>query len=327
VRRREFITLLGGATVAWPLAVRAQQPAPPLIGFLGSLTPEPLRAQLAAFHRALNEAGYSDGQNVELEFRWAEGRYDRLPALAADLVARRVAVLFATGGDPGALAAKAATTTIPIVFLSGSDPVKLGLVASLARPGGNATGVSLIATPLTEKRVGLLRELLPNAATLAMLVNPNFPNSEDQVRDAREATGRVGMKLIVVSAATEGAFEPAFASLVAQRGDALLVGADPFFSSQRDRIVALAAHHKVPVMYFWAEFAAAGGLMSYGTSLRDGFRLAGIYVARILKGAKPADLPVLQPTKFEFVINLKTAKTLGLEVPPGLSSMADEIIE
>jgi putative ABC transport system substrate-binding protein len=299
----------------------------PVIGFLGVLTPEPLRAQLTAFNSALNEQGYADGQNVQIEYRWAEAQYHRLPALASELAALQPAVLFATGGDPGALAAKAATTTIPIVFLSGSDPTELGLVASLARPGGNATGVSLIATPLAEKRVGLLRELLPNAATLAMLINPRFPNSEGQVRDAREATLRVSMSLFVVSAATEAALEPAFASLVAQRCDALLVAADPFFSSQRDRIVALAARHKVPTVYFWRELAAAGGLMSYGASLSDAYRLAGIYVGRILKGEKPADLPVVQPTKFELILNLKTANALGLEIPAKLLAIADEVIE
>jgi putative ABC transport system substrate-binding protein len=247
MRRRTFITLLGGAS-AWPLAARSQQPAMPAVGFLG-VARGPLRAQLAALHRALNEAGYVDGQNVQIEYRWAEGSYDRMFALAADLAARPVSVLLATGGDPGALAAKAATTVIPVVFIAGTDPVKLGLVASLSRPGGNATGVHLFQTLLEEKRVGLLREFLPSAATVAMLVNPAFPSTEPQVRSAREATGHIGMKLVVANAATESAFEGAFASLVEQRADALLVGADPFFNSRRDRIVALAAQHKLPAMY------------------------------------------------------------------------------
>jgi putative ABC transport system substrate-binding protein len=268
-----------------------------------------------------------DGQNVTIEYRWAEGHYERMPRLAADLAARPVSVLLATGGEPGALAAKAATTTIPVVFITGTDPVKLGLVASLSRPGGNATGVHLFQAMLEEKRVGLLREFLPSAATLAMLVNPNFPSVEPQVRSAREATHRIGMRLVVVNAATESAFEPAFASLVEQRANALLVGADPFFNSRRDQIVALAAHHKMPTMSIWAEFAAAGGLASYGPSLADAYRQTGIYIARILKGERPADLPVVQSTKFEFVINLKTAKALGLDVSPNLLTLADEVIE
>jgi putative tryptophan/tyrosine transport system substrate-binding protein len=326
LRRRQFITLLGGAAAAWPLAARGQQKIP-TIGFLGVLTPQPLATQLAAFTAALNASGYVDSTSVHIEYRWAEGEYERLPGLAADLIAHPVAVLFATGGDPGALAATAASRTTPIVFLSGSDPVQLGLVNSLARPGGNATGISLIATPLAEKRIGLLRELLPNAAKLAMLVNPKFPNTEVQVHDARQASARVDMELVLVSAGIEDEFPVAFANLVDQKCDTLLVAADPFFSSQRDRIVALAAQYRVPAIYFWRELAIAGGLMSYGASLSDAYRLGGIYVARILNGDKPADLPVVQPTKFELVLNLRTARSLGLTFPPTLLATADEVIE
>jgi putative tryptophan/tyrosine transport system substrate-binding protein len=325
LKRRDFITLLGGAAAS-PLTAHAQQPSVPVVGFLG-VAPAPLRAQLAALHRALAEAGYVDGRNIRIEYRWSAGDHERMRSLAAELAALPVDVLLATSGDAGALAAKGATTTIPVVFIAGSDPVKLGLVPSLARPGGNATGVHVFTTQLEEKRIGLLRQLVPSAATLGMLANPQYPATELQVDNVREATRRIGLKLAVVTAATDSAIESAFASFVEQRAEVLLVAGDPFFNSRRDRIVALAAHHKLPAMSLWAEFAVAGGLASYGPSLADAYRQAGIYVARILKGEKPGELPIVQPTQFEFVINLKTSKALQLEVPATLQLLADEVIE
>jgi putative tryptophan/tyrosine transport system substrate-binding protein len=325
LRRREFVGLLGGVA-AWPLVARAQQPAMPLVGFLG-VTPGPLRAQLAALHRALAEAGYVDGRNIRIEYRWSEGDHERMRKLAAELAALPVEVLLAASGDAGALAAKAATAAIPVVFITGSDPVKLGLVASLARPGGNATGVHLFSSQLEEKRIELLRELVPSAATLGLLVNPQYPGTDLVIHNVREASRRIGLKLVIVTAATDSVIEPAFASFVEQRADILLVGSDPFFNSRRDRIVTLAVHHNLPAMSLWAEFAAAGGLASYGPSLADAYHQTGSYVARILKGEKPVELPVVQPTRFDFVINLKTAKTLGLEVPGTLLVRADEVIE
>jgi putative tryptophan/tyrosine transport system substrate-binding protein len=328
MRRRDFITLLGGAAAAaWPVGARAQQQAMPVVGYFNSGSPAALSESLAALRHSLREAGFVDGRNVRIEARWAEGRYERLTGIAAELVAQNVAILVATGGEPAALAAKAATTTIPVVFLVGADPVQSGLVQSLARPGGNLTGMSLFTSVLEEKRVGLLYEMMPRARRLALLVNPEFTNAETQGADARAATGRLGIELVVLSASNETQIDHAFEALPSQRPDALLVAADPLFNSRRERIVALAARAKLPAFYQWREFPQAGGLISYGTSLSDAYRQVGVYVARVLRGARPADLPVLQPTEFELVINLTTAKTLGLEIPPMLLARADEVIE
>jgi ABC-type uncharacterized transport system substrate-binding protein len=326
LKRREFITLLGGATV-WPLAARAQQPAVPVVGFLHSASPGPFADAVAAFRQGLSETGYIEGQNVAIEYRWAEGQYDRLPALAADLVGRQVTVIAAIAGSAPAQAAKAATASIPIVFVSGGDPVSEGLVASLNRPGGNVTGVSWIATALVPKQLDLLRRLIRNPAMIGALVNPSYADRDLQMRELQEAGGAIGQKINVMQAATPHDLDTAFASLVQQGASALIVANDPFFVSRRDQIVALAARHKIPAMYFSREFTAAGGLLSYGASLIDATRQGGLYTGKILKGARPADLPVLQPTKFDLVVNLKTAKALGLDVPDKLLALADEVIE
>jgi putative ABC transport system substrate-binding protein len=326
MQRRGFITLLGGAAVTWPLAARAQQKAMPVIGCLITGSPDPNSPLLAAFREGLSEAGYVEGQNVAIEYRWVEGHYDRLPALAADLVGRKVDLIMANS-PPSALAAKGATSTIPIVFRSGADPVGDGLVASLARPGGNLTGVSNLVDELTAKRLELLSDLVPRAGVIALLVNPNNAVAERVIRDVQEAARPKGLQLHVLKATSESEIDTAFASLVQLHASALVVGADPFLSSRRERLVALASRHAVPAIYAWREFADAGGLISYGPSLTSAFRLLGAYAGKVLKGAKPADLPVQQPTKFELVINIKTAKSLGLTVPLPLLAQVDDVIE
>jgi putative ABC transport system substrate-binding protein len=326
LRRRDFITLLGGTAVAWPLAARAQQPAMPVVGFLHSGLPEPIAPLVAAFRNGLSEMGYVEGRNITIDYRWAEGRYDRLAGLAAELVHRQVAVILG-GGPPAALAAKAATTTIPVVFVSGDDPVKSGLVAALNRPEANVTGVSAFTGQLGAKQLGFLRELLPNAAVVALLVNPNNPLTERVTKDVQAAAASTGHRIHIVAANSENDFGRAFVMIDEIAANAVIVGADPFFWSRRDQLVALTARHAIPAIFELREFAAVGGLMSYGASIADGYRQAGIYTGRILRGTKPSDLPVLQPIKFEFVINLNTAKALGLTFPPGLLAIADEVIE
>jgi ABC-type uncharacterized transport system substrate-binding protein len=327
MRRREFITLLGAAPMVLPINARAQQPALPVVGFLSSRSPNESTSAVAAFRQGLTEAGYVEGQNVHIAFHWAEGQYDRLPPLAADLARRQVAVILATGGNPPALAAKAATATIPIVFIIGSDPVEVGLVASLNRPGGNVTGVSLFTSMLVAKRLELLRELVPTATTIAFLVNPNNSNAAPDTKVVQTAARGFGLQLVVLSAAIENDIDAAFATLVQQRANALLVNTDSFFLTRRNQFVALAVRHAVPTIHDLREFTAAGALASYGTDLADAYRQGGVYVSRIVKGEKPADLPVIQPTKFELVINLKAAKALGLDVPASLLARADEVIE
>jgi putative ABC transport system substrate-binding protein len=324
MRRRKFVALLGGVVAAWPFAARAQQKAMPVIGVLSAgRTSGPF---LDAFRQGLSEAGYVEGQNLSIEYRWAEGNYDRLPALAADLVGRKVDLIIASN-PPSALAAKSATSTIPIVFRGGADPVADGLVASLAQPGGNLTGVSL-ADDVTAKRLDLLSELVPRARVIALLVNPNNANAERVIRDVQEAARTKGLQLHVLKAGSESEIDTAFASLVQLHAEALVVGADPFLSnSRREQLVALASRCAVPAIYAWREFAASGGLISYGASLTSAYRLVGAYAGKVLKGAKPADLPVQQPTTFELVVNLKTAKALGLTVPPSILARADEVIE
>jgi len=326
MKRREFITLFGGAA-AWPLSARGQKPAMPVIGFLSSRSSDESKQVVAAFYSGLQENGFVNGQNVAIEYRWAEGEYGRLRGLAADLVRRGVAVLVTGGGDPSALAAKAETSTIPIVFTIGGDPVKVGLVASLNRPGGNVTGVSTLAALPEAKRLGLLREVMPAAALFGVLINPSYPGAEAQSREVQEAGRAIGRQIGIVNAANDEALETAFATLGQQRADALLVAADPFLFSRRDRIVALAAQLKLPAIYEFRGFADAGGLMSYGTNLNDSYRQVGVYAGRVLKGAKPADLPVQQLIKFEFVINLRTAKALGIKFSDNVLSLADEVIE
>jgi putative ABC transport system substrate-binding protein len=326
MRRREFITLLGGAA-AWPLAARAQQPAVPVIGHLTGGPLDPGFFTVVAFRQGLKESGYVEGRNVVIEYRGADEQSDRLPALAADLVSRRVSVILATGGPASPLAAKMATASIPIVFVTGGDPVRLGLVASLSRPSRNITGVVFLTNSLAAKRLGLLHEMLPKAGAIGFIVNPNSLNADSETKDAQAAAAALGVRLIVVNVGTESDFDPAFAALVQQHADAFVVTGDAFLGRHIGSIVTLAQHHKLPAIYDRREYADAGGLMTYGTSLSEANRQGGIYTGRILKGASPGDLPVLQPTKFELVINLKTAKTLGLTAPPNLLAIADEVIE
>jgi len=327
LRRRELIMLLGGTAAAWPLGVRAQAPAMPVIGVLSSASPGGFRQLLAAFRQGLSEAGYVDGKNLVIEYRWAEGHYERLPALAADLVRRQARLVVATGGTVSALAARSATGTIPLLFVSGVDPVQIGLVASLSRPGGHATGVTVYTAALVAKRLELLRELVPGAATIAVLVNPDGVSTASEIGDMEAGTRAAGVQLLVLKATSQSDIEAAFASAVQQRAGALLVSADPFFTSRRVQLIALAARHAVPVAYPWRVYAESGGLMSYGPSLTWAYHQNGVYAGRILKGAKPGDLPVQLPTKFDLVVNLKTAKALGLTVSRTLLAGADELVE
>ena len=328
MKRREFITLLGGAAVAWPLAARAQQPTMPVVGFVNARAAEGYAHFGTAFRKGLEEAGYVEGQNVMVEYHWLDGRYDRLPSLMADLVRRRVAVIATPGTTAAALAAKAVTSTIPIVFGVGEDPVKLGLVTSMARPGGNATGINFFSVETTTKRLGLLHDLMPKAARIAVLVNPaNAPIADATLRDIPEAARAIGVQIQVLKASTSREIEAAFATLGREPADALFVAADGFFVSRRVQFALLAVRYAIPVIYNSREYAEAGGLMSYGTDIADRLRQAGVMSGQILKGAKPADLPVIQSTKFEFVINLQAARALGLEVPNSIQLLADEVIE
>ena len=325
MRRRDFVALLGGAAAAWPLAARAQQPTLPVIGYLSSGSPAAFAPMVAALRRGLSEAGVVEGKDFVIEYQWVEGQYDRLPTLAADFVRRQVAMIVATGGSRPALAAKAATATIPIVFTGGLDPVELGLVTSLARPGGNATGTINIANDLNAKRLGMLRELVPAATTIAVLSDATVIVNE--LKEIETSARTIGQQILIFEVGSEGDFDKVFESMVQRGASALFVNASPFFTSQRKRLVALAARNAIPASYSFREFVVDGGLMTYGASIPDQHRLAGVYAGRILKGEKPADLPVLRPTKFELVINLNTAKALGLRVPDRILALADEAIE
>jgi len=326
IGRRQFITLLGSAA-AWPLAASAQQATLPVIGFINGASPDGYAPMLAAFHQGLKEVGFVDGQNVTIEYRWAEGQYERLPDLANDLVSHRVAVIAATGGPLVALAAKAATQTIPIVFVIAADPIKLGLVSSFNRPDSNATGVAFLTAALGSKRLELMLELVPKPVTIAVLMNPDNPTSQSELGEVQAAAAALAQNLLVLKGTSARDIEQAFTTLLQQRADALLVTADPVLTGQRTQIVKLAASHAIPAIYSDRDFADAGGLMTYGTSVADAYRQVGVYTGQILKGGKPADLPVIQPTKFELVINLKTAKALGIEIPPKVLALADQVIE
>jgi putative tryptophan/tyrosine transport system substrate-binding protein len=327
MRRREFIVTLSGAAATWPLAARAQQPAMPVIGFISSESPDSFAHFVRAFHEGLSESGYVESRNVAIEYRWARGQLDLLPLLAADLVKRQVNVILASGGSVSAPVAKAATRTIPIVFIMAADPVGLGLVASLNRPGGNVTGVNLLSAELMTKQLDLLHELAPQTRTIALLVNPASPYTELEIKDAQYAAHARGRQLQVLRASSDDELETAFMMLVQQRAEALLIAFNPFFTSHRNQIVQLAARSGIPAVYPAREFATAGGLMSYGGSVTDAYRQAGVYTGKILKGAKPEELPVTQPTKFELVVNLKAARALGLAIPDKLLAVADEVIE
>jgi putative tryptophan/tyrosine transport system substrate-binding protein len=328
IGRRDFVALLGGAAAGWPLAVRAQQTTMPVVGFLNGQSPEGYAERLRGFRQGLKEAGYVEGENVAIEYRWADNQTDRLPQLAADLIRRSVAVIATSGGPASAFAVKAATANIPIVFIVNEDPVKLGLVTSIARPGGNFTGINIFLSELVAKRLGLLRELMPTATRVAVLVNPaDAAITETTLRDVDAAAHTLGLQIQIVRASTGREINAAFATLAGARSDALFVGADPFFAARRVQLANLASHHSIPATYAVREIVEAGGLMSYGSNLADAFRQVGVYAGRILKGAKPADLPVVQSSKFELVINLATAMMLGLEVPPSLLARADEVIE
>ena len=327
MRRRDLIKGVAGSAAAWPFAARAQQSVMPTIGFLSARSPAEAASDLNAFRQGLGETGYFEGKNVTIEYRWAEGRYDRLPALVAELIDRQVAVIAAAGGEPSPLAAKAATATIPIVFIIAGDPVQSGLVASLNRPGGNLTGTTIMVSELGPKRLDLLRQLVPNAASVGVLANPEFQPASAEVRNLEDAAHTLGIKISALNARTESDIDTAFTTIVQQKADALIVGGDPFLFGQRDQLVRLAARYNVPTIYFLREFVNAGGLLSYGPSIANGYRQAGVYTGRILSGAKPAELPVLRPTSFQLFINLKTAKALGLKIPPALLAIADEVIE
>jgi putative ABC transport system substrate-binding protein len=327
MKRREFITLLAGAAAAWPLAALAQVSRVQTVGFMHSLSPEATGAVRAAFLKGLTETGYIEGSNISIEYRWGRGRFEQLPGYAAELVALRVAVIVATGSTVSALAAKAATSAIPIVFTSGDDPLKVGLVEHLNRPGGNITGVTAFATVTAAKRLGLLRELLPNAVAVALLHNPKSPVDAGEMRDLETAARSLGLRFVVVEAGTETELEPAFASIASKGAQALITSTDPFFFDVRGRVVDLAARYAIPTIYDFREYPASGGLMSYGTNIAALYRQVGIYTGKILAGAQPGDLPVVQPTSFDFVLNLKTAHALGLNIPPTLLARADEVIE
>jgi putative ABC transport system substrate-binding protein len=327
MQRRDFITLLGGAAAVWPFAASGQQAGIPIVGWLSGVSPEAAQGSVDDFRRGLGEAGYVEGRNVKMEYRWARGQYDRLAAMAQDLVHRQVSVIVTNGGIAAAQAAKAATTIIPVVFQTGVDPVQFGLVSSFNRPGGNLTGITQLASQLSAKRLDLLHKLVPAATTVAMLVNPNNAGSERDADEVQAAARTIGLQVHVFKAHSDSEIEAAFASIVEQRSGALLVAADPLLTSLRDRLVALAARHSLPTIYISRQFAVAGGLISYGTVITDLYRDIGLYAARILKGEKPSNLPVLQPTKFELVLNLKTARTLGITISDNLLSLADEVIE
>jgi len=327
MNRRHVITLLGGAAAAWPLVARAQQPALPVIGWLSARSPAEAASVLQAFRQGLGQVGYFEGKNVTIEYRWAEGRYDRLPALAAELVSRQVTVIAATGGEPSPLAAKAATTTIPIICTLGGDPVETGIIASLNRPGGNLTGTTIMTLEMASKRLDLVRQVAPKTTALAMLINPRFPPASAEARETQHAARSLGIQINLLNASTESEIDVAFTTIVAQGSGALIIGTDPFLLGQREQLVRLAARHMVPTIYFLREFVEAGGLMSYGPNIANGYRQAGVYTGLILNGANPAVLPIVRPTQFQLYLNLKTAKALGLEIPPLLLALADEVIE
>jgi putative tryptophan/tyrosine transport system substrate-binding protein len=327
IRRREFITLLGGAAGAWPLAARAQQSAKPVIGFMSGRSLADSSYLADAFRQGLRESGYVEGESISIEYRWADGDYDRLPGIVSDLLQHQVLVLVAVGGDSSAVAAKKATSTVPIVFGMGGDPIKAGLVTSFNRPGGNATGFTLLTNQMEPKRIGLLHELVPGESLLGALINPHFTPAVQQLDDIQNATRSIKLNLFVARADSDAELETAFATLAAQRVGAVLVAAAPFFDTRRERIITLAAQHRIPTMYQFREYAAAGGLISYGPSIADSYKQAGVYAGRILRGAKPGDLPVVQPTKFELVINSKTASALGFAIPNSMQLLADEVIE